>query len=153
ANDAAIECAAGAVRWFIPLDGGESKYRVSSDTWKTASKWEGAVLLINTLVSGTRDYTIMDRWRLSRDHATLTITRQILRGREQFEGQLVYRHPGAAMTEPRITESRPTRTPAPVLVRRPEVADIAPSTREYLVPAGTRVLLSLINSVDTKHSH
>ena len=49
ANDVAIECAAGAVRWFIPLDGNDSKYRVGSDTWKTASKWEGAALLINTL--------------------------------------------------------------------------------------------------------
>ena len=39
-----------------------------------------------------------------------------------------------------------------MLVRRPEAA-AAPAQREYAVPAGTRILLSLINSVDTKHSH
>ena len=151
-NDLKIECAAGQAQWIIPLDGSESRYKVGGETWKSASKWEGAALLINTLVSGPRDYTIMDRWRLSRDHSALNITRQVVRGKEQFEGQLVYRHPGAPMTETRVTEARPASGPAPVLVRRPEAAEAPAAPREYVVPGGTRVLLSLINTVDTKHS-
>src|SRR5713101_347778 len=131
ADERTIEWVAGNMRWSIPLEGSDRKCAGGSDTWNSASKWEGAALLINTLVTGARDYTIMDRWRLSRDHETLTITRQLMRSREQFEGQLVYRHPGAAMSEPRVTEARPASGPLPVLVRRPEVSDAAPAVREF----------------------
>jgi hypothetical protein len=43
---------------------------------------------------GPRDYTIMDRWRLSADHRSLSVTRQVLHGSEQVEGTLVYRRRG-----------------------------------------------------------
>jgi hypothetical protein len=90
-NERAIGCAAGQAQWVFPLDGGESKYRVHGDRWSSATKWEGSALLINTLVMGSRDYTIMDRWRLSADHRSLSVTRQVIRGSEQAEGVLVYR--------------------------------------------------------------
>src|SRR5215468_11818185 len=34
------------------LDGSETRYRAGEETRSTAVKWEGAALLINTLVSG-----------------------------------------------------------------------------------------------------
>jgi hypothetical protein len=90
-NDRALGLAAGHAQWVFPLDGGETKYRVNGERWSSATKWEGSALLINTLVMGPRDYTIMDRWRLSSDHRSLSVTRQVVRGSEQVEGTLVYR--------------------------------------------------------------
>src|SRR4051794_30847955 len=150
-GDDRIQCNTGAVTWLIPLDGGETHYRSGDEKWSSASKWEGDALLINTLVTGGRDYTIMDRWRLSHDRQTLTIQRHILRGTAETEGQLVYRRPGVPMSDAKPADS-------PALVRRPPPSETASAPsgevaeREYVVPAGTRVLLSLINSVDTKHS-
>ena len=81
-QDDAIHCtattAAGApVQWTYRLDGEESKALIAGETTSSAAKWEGAALLVNTLVSGSRDYTIMDRWTLSRDHTQLNIERQL----------------------------------------------------------------------------
>src|SRR5438874_2309480 len=66
-QDTAIHCSINAT---YALDGSETKYKVGDTTRSSAVKWEGAALLINTLVSGPRDYTVMDRWKLSPDHAT-----------------------------------------------------------------------------------
>ena len=153
-DEAGIDCLAGRAKWVIPLDGNERKYPVGGETWNSAAKWEGAALLINTLATGSRDYTIMDRWRLSRDLQTLTITRQVLQGGAQSEGMLIYRKPGARLPEPAPAHAAtPPAASARVLVRRPEPAAApAPVEREYVVPAGTHVLLSLVNSVNTKHS-
>src|SRR5450756_952308 len=90
-QEAAIHCSTNA---SYALDGSETKYRIGDTTRSSAVKWEGAALLINTLVSGPSDYTVMDRWRLSPDHATLTITRQVISGALQTEGVLVYRGEG-----------------------------------------------------------
>jgi hypothetical protein len=76
------------------LDGSETKYRIGDTTHNSAVKWEGSALLINTLVSGPHNYTVMDRWKLSPDHATLTITRQVMQGTQQSEGVLLYRGEG-----------------------------------------------------------
>jgi hypothetical protein len=90
-NDRAMGVAAGHAQWVFPLDGTETKYRVQGERWSSATKWEGSALLINTLVMGPRDYTIMDRWRLSADRRSLSVTRQVVRGSEQVEGTIVYR--------------------------------------------------------------
>jgi hypothetical protein len=125
------------------LDGSETRYQAGAETRSTAVKWEGAALLINTLVSGTQDYTVMDRWRLSPDHATLTITRQVVRGTNQVEGLLVYRSEQyAAPQAPRPMQIRPQP--------RPVASPAAPA--ELVVTEGTRIALALRNSVDTKHS-
>ena len=152
-----IQCtstdAAGmAVQWEYALDGGESKYRFRGESMNSVVKWEGAALLINTLVSGRANYTIMDRWRLSQDHNVLTISRQMVRDGSQSEGTLVYRREGYMQTA-----AGPARTEPQALLRRPEAPPapsgpepVAPST--FTVKAGTRILLTLLNSVDTKHS-
>jgi hypothetical protein len=151
-TDAAITCEAGATRWTFPLDGGERKFSVAGERWSAATKWEGSALLINSLVMGAHDYTVMDRWTLSRDLQSLTISRQILRGATQSEGLLVYRRPGVSAPAPATAPAPAPSTP--VLIRRPEspAPSQPPAEREYVVPVGTRVLLSLVNTINTKHS-
>ena len=111
--------------------------------------------MINTLVSGPRDYTVMDRWRLSADRATLTITRQVVERTGQSEGVLVYRGENwrAAAPVP-APERSPTaaEAPRPVLIR-PQPRE-APRTAGSgaTIPAGTHIALALRNTVDTKHS-
>jgi hypothetical protein len=136
-------------QWEYALDGSDSKYRLHDEAMNSVVKWEGAALLVNTLVSGGNHYTIMEHWRLSSDHNELTISRQIVREGSQTEGSLIYRREGferAAAVQPRVEQQ--------MLSRRPE----APAAKEpspsnsYTVKAGTRILLSLLNTVDTKHS-
>jgi type IV secretion system protein VirB10 len=125
------------IEWSYALNGDESRYAFGEESRNSVAKWEGAALLINTLVSGPKSYAIMDRWRLSPDHSSLTITRQIVRASGQNEYTLVYYREGH--------ESRPV-----LVTRRPTPA--TPTTDEYVVPNGTHILLSLRNALDTKHS-
>jgi hypothetical protein len=81
----ATTAAGGSVEWTYRLDGEDSKYRVGAESMNSAVKWEGAALLINTLVNGAQSYTIMDRWTLSRDRTQLNIQRQIERGRNRWK--------------------------------------------------------------------
>jgi type IV secretion system protein VirB10 len=159
-QDAAIHCSNNA---SFALDGSETKYRIGGATFSTAVKWEGAALLINALVSGPRDYTLMDRWKLSRDRNTLTITRQVMHGTRMSEGTLVYRAEGwrgAAPTPPVVSALPPSPgdgPPQPVEASRPRLirpdAEAARRTPvEATVQAGTRIPLALRNAVDTKHS-
>lgn len=146
-QDNAIQCSAigvggAAIHWSYALDRSETRYDIGAEKRNSATKWEGDALLINTLVIGPQDYTVMDRWKLSRDHATLTIERQVLRGPRQTEGALVYRHPGQAAPNSTVTEARPLRRPSE-----------PPAPSEITVPAGTRIPLKLQNAIDTRHSH
>jgi type IV secretion system protein VirB10 len=121
-------------------------------------KWEGSALLTNTIVSGVHDYTVMDRWKLSHDHSTLIITRQIVARSGSTEGELIYtregRLPSAAAppaVSQQVTQSNPldpALVPAPI-ARRPD----APGPADYIVPSGSRVALTLRNNLDTKHAH
>jgi hypothetical protein len=162
--------------WFYSLTGAEARYKLGDQSYNSMAKWEGAALLINTLVSGAQQYTIMDRWRLSRDHMNLTIVRQIVRRNGQVEGTMVYRRvaapappapvPTAESETTRVTIDVPrTEPPDRELARReplrPEPPRPEPERRaappepspEFVIPAGTRIPLSLRNTVDTKHSH
>lgn len=72
-------------------NGKETSHRVGEAPAKSIAKWEGSALLINTIVSGpTRSYTQMDRWKLSRNNALLTIRRQIVTLHGEIESTLVY---------------------------------------------------------------
>jgi len=138
-GEAGILCSSGGAEWSYALDGSETRKRMGQESRSSVAKWEGAALLINTQVSGPPDYTVMDRWVLSRNHDTLTITRQIVRAEGQVEGTLVYRREGTAAPD----------LPRPALARRPDPG-IPP---DITVPTGTRVLLALVNEVSTKHAH
>src|SRR5258708_19259115 len=58
-----------------PLDQRTEKRQVGNIATSTVTKWEGAALLVNTLVSGPQNYTVMERWKRTRDGNTLTTTR------------------------------------------------------------------------------
>lgn len=153
-QDTAIQCSASGpdgsmVKWSYALDRSETRYSVGRETRSSVAKWEGAALLINTLVSGPQNYTVMDRWKLSRDHATLTVTRQVLQGVRQTEGMLVYRREGQPARNDVITEAPASSAPTKAALRRPAEP---PAPSEIVVATGTRIPLALRNSVDTKHS-
>lgn len=154
-QDNAILCSTSGtggapVKWTYPLDRNEIRYQIGAETRSSATKWEGDALLVNTLVTSPQTYTVMDRWKLSRDHATLTVERQILRGTNQSEGVLVYRREGVAAPKAVVTEApAPGATPVAALHRPAE----PPAPSEITVPAGTRIPLALKNGIDSKHSH
>ncbi len=160
-----IRCSTGAAQWSYALDGSETRKQIGDEYRNSVAKWEGAALLINTQVTGPRHYTVMDRWEL-RNPNTLNITRQEVSSSGEAEGTLVYRREGAtvAPARPATPAAAPAGDPPPpagwrqtepgsagsepVLVKRP-----TPSTpADVTIPSGTRVLLSLIGEVDTKHA-
>jgi hypothetical protein len=84
--------------WDYTTDHKEAKYRIGNTSRSSILKWEGNALLVNTLVN-TRDksYSVMDRWKISRDGGTLTIRRQIETLNGEAEATLVYqKQDGAA---------------------------------------------------------
>jgi hypothetical protein len=159
-----IRCSFDDAHWTYALNGTERKVQIGGDMRNSLVKWEGAALLINTIVTGSHDYVVMDRWRLSPDHANLTVTRQIIRGVKQEEGSMVYRRDSPAAAPPPQTPAprelppprpAPVATPAPAppppaLARR-EAAPPVPS--EVVLRAGTHIPLTFRNTVDTRHSH
>jgi hypothetical protein len=131
-----------------PLDQRTEKRQAGNITTSTMTKWEGAALLVNTLVSGPQNYTVMERWKRSRDGNTLTINRTIVRLSGESESVLVYENPAAAVLTPATRPERATVGQAVI----PSGEQLQDSQPEYMVQAGTRVLLCLVNAVNTKHT-
>ncbi len=131
-----------------PLDQRTEKRQVGNITTSTITKWEGSALLVNTLVSGPQNYTVMERWKRSRDGSTLTITRTIVRLSGESESVLVYENPAVAVVTPATRPERVTVGQAVI----PSAAEAQDTTAEYMVDAGTRMLLRLTNSVNTKRT-
>ncbi|HEU5020531.1 MAG TPA: hypothetical protein VFT60_01525, partial [Bryobacteraceae bacterium] len=132
---------------IYPLDGRAQKYQTGDLQKSAATKWEGDALLVNIIVSGpgngpSANYTIFERWNKSRDGSTLTIERDITRPSRETESELVYVNP-AAQTAPAPPSRQQT------LLVRP-AAPAPPAPHEYVVPAGTHILLRLTNAVNTK---
>ena len=162
-DDSAAQCTStradgSSVKWSYALDGKDTRYVIGQDKFSSKTKWEGSALLINTIVSGSKSYSILDRWSLSRDRGVLTIERQTMQGGRESEGVLRFRREGQAA--PTFTESiapKPSareaiassNNPPPALVRPPA----PPTPSELVVKAGTRIPLSLRNAINTKHSH
>ncbi len=140
-QDLAVQCVGAyqngsTARWTYLLDGTETRKTSDGATESTIVKWEGAAMLVNTLVSAQSDYTVMDRWALTNGGETLTITRQILRRDGQVEGSLVYgRQPAEAAPRELVKQ------PAPG------------SSDDLVVGRGTNIGLALRNALDTKHTH
>src|SRR5690349_4314356 len=59
----------------LSLDGKATRYKLGEESYNSETKWEGSALLINTIVSGPKDYSLLDRWTLSRDRNVLVIER------------------------------------------------------------------------------
>ena len=122
---ALLKCSSTSSEWTYDLNGADTRYRFGDESRNSKVKWEGAALLINTIVSGPSDYSMLDRWTISPDHSLLTISRETMRNGAETESTFVYRREG-------------TSGPAPP---------------QLVVNAGTRIPLSLRNAIDTKHSH
>ncbi len=143
-----VEQSAASLTWsggaevtsIYPLDGRTEKRRAGESDFSTTTKWEGAALLVNTVVSGPQNYTVMERWTRSRDGNTLTIRRTIVRLRNEIESTLVYNRAGSAAPEVPTTRTLIPAQSAP------------PSPTEFVVDQGTRILLRLTRSVNTKHA-
>jgi len=135
---------------IYPLDGRAEKRAAGGSTTRSATntvtKWEGAALLVNTLVSGPENYTVMERWTRSRSGKTLTIRRTIVRMGGESESLLVYENSLLAETaaQPVASAAASHETAPP-----PTTPQVPP---DYVVEKGTRVLLRLTNAVNTKHT-
>lgn len=156
-----IRVVSGEERWTYALNGTERKAQIGGDTRNSVVKWEGAALLIHTIVTGAHDYVVMDRWELSRDHANLKVTRQIVRGVKQEEGSMVYRRDTPAAPPPPATTSETEAAPARVVPAPPPPPTLSlmrrettppPDAAEVVIRAGTHIPLTFRNHVDTKHS-
>jgi len=88
----ALPAGGGApVSWDYKTDQSDAKYKIGDTSRNSRLKWEGNALLVNTLVnSRDRSYTVMDRWKMSKDGKTLTIRRQIESLSGESEALLVY---------------------------------------------------------------
>ena len=137
---------------LVPLDGRTETRKASGLTYSTQAKWEGQALLSNTIVTGDgKNYTIMDRWKRSSNGKTLTLRRTIVDRGGEAESILVYETPS---TVSRAVE--PAAAPPVAPPQRRQMLAPARQTQltdqDFVVTSGTRILLHLRNSVDTKHS-
>ena len=148
-DSTAIHCATADVSWTYLLDGKDSRYTFQNETRNSAVKWEGSALLVNTLVSGSRQYTIMDRWALSPDRNVLTISRQVIGASGPAEGALVYRRAGTRQADTPTIGHTSARAEPVLTPRTPRPEAVA---GEAVVASGTHVLLELINELNVKRS-
>lgn len=137
----------------VPLDGKSQKNPVGDSTWNVVAKWEGTALLLNIIVSGPANYSVMERWVRSRDSSRLVITRNVIRPQGETESVLVYENPNVAQTPenaPAVARQLSPVQPVPPVIRP------APQTpepvAEYVVQGGTRILMRLTNAVNTKRT-
>ncbi|MGD0498772.1 MAG: hypothetical protein ABSC23_10090 [Bryobacteraceae bacterium] len=160
--------AAAAIQWSFSTDGRDRKYRVGTEGGTIFAKWEGSALLVTTIVSAPRQYTVTDHWTLSQNHQTFTIERQIADAAGQREAKLVYRRAGesappamqTARPAPPVLSGQPVRTatiapPAPLPPPSPPALSTRPgppAPTDLVVPSGTRILLDLVSSVSTKRA-
>jgi hypothetical protein len=157
-NDLAIRCSApvpggSPMEWSYLLDGTETRREVRGESRSSFAKWEGPALLTNTQVSGSQSYTLMDRWKLSSDRSTLTITRQMVDRSGTAEDVLVYRREGLSAREvPKAAPMASTAIASAPRFRPVTAPPASTAAQEIVVPAGTHIALTLRNAVDTKHS-
>ena len=126
-----------------PLTGKSQKSQMSDASWNIAAIWEGSALLANIIVSGPQSYSMDERWVRSRDGHRLTITRTVIRPGGESESVLVYQDSEPPAQSQLVPEPQPDHTSASTAPELPA---------DYKIVAGTRILLRLTNSVNTKHT-
>jgi hypothetical protein len=160
-----ILCSTGTAEWSYALDGSETRKQLGEENRTSFTKWEGTALLVSTVVSGPRHYSIMDRWQLSHTHNTLTIMREVVRADGESDGALVFRRegvPAPAAAPAAQPAAPPAGTPPPAGWRQTSGGDPSQPmltkraepgvASDVTVPTGTRVLLSLIGELNTKYA-
>ena len=137
---------AGGATIVYPIGATPKKSQANGLTFNVATKWEGSALLANVIVGGAAEYTLSERWSKSRDGGVLTIERTIEgHGVNEAESTLVYRNS-------EISDYPAPQPLVPTERLRPRVNTVPPPTADYVLAPGTRILLRLTNSVNTKHS-
>ncbi|MCU1329105.1 MAG: hypothetical protein JWN34_4475, partial [Bryobacterales bacterium] len=159
---ASVEPGVAPTRLVCPIDGSSKKNPVGDSTWNVASKWEGPALLLNIIVSGPSNYSLFERWAKASDGNSITVSRTVNRAGSETESVFVYENPKAPLGPPapvrrQVTESKRQAPVEPIRrAQAPETAALtgqaAGQQEEYVVAAGTRVLMRLTSPVDTKHS-
>jgi hypothetical protein len=134
----------GETTWTYNTAGQSSTHTVAGTSLSSLLKWEGSALLINSLASSARQYTLMDRWTLSRDRNTFTIRRQYLIGGGESESTLVYEREG-------FRSASPTPAPQPSW-RKVEQESQPAKAREFVVPKGTKIPLVTVHSLTSKQA-
>ena len=138
-RDGIVRCAGAQ----FSTDGKESRSKAGEKSLKTIAKWEGAALLVNTIVGGPSGaYAQMDRWTTARDGSTLTIEREVALRGGTAEAVLLYAKKGF----------QPRAAAVPPLAPPPKPPEPAQKPAAYTIDAGTRIPLVLLNSVSTKQS-
>ena len=159
-----------------PLKPAPQKSQVAGYVLNVMTKWEGDALLSSIIVSGPQNYSLMERWSRSRDGGRLTVTRTLVRASGETESLLVYRSPQAAITSAAPQPIRPpdnvreggsgnalapgATNPPQDFSRRAGVVSSpqrvsspdAVASPEYVIAAGSRILLRLTNSLNTKRT-
>lgn len=128
------------------LGGQAASHTYQGQTLSTMAKWEGAALLLNSLSSHGRGFTLADRLRLSRDRNTLTIRRQFMQGTVEHESSLIYVREGATAA------SAPKESAPPQALRASRTSPSPPpqQPRSYTIRAGTPVLLRVTHTLSSK---
>ncbi|MBL8229246.1 MAG: hypothetical protein JNL98_12240 [Bryobacterales bacterium] len=152
-----IESAHGSRTYAI--DGTSSLQSIGGLRLSSRTKWEGSALLINSLSTAGRQFTLADRWRLSRGGA-LTIRRQYSYGASDLESTLVYQREGAG-PQPAPAPDEPSQA-IPVAIGQgsrsrtivysstpPPAAQRAPVS-SYTVEEGARILVRSLTPISTK---
>ncbi|MBL8178958.1 MAG: hypothetical protein JNK48_30065 [Bryobacterales bacterium] len=139
-NDASITIAGGTGSRVIATNGQASTQSYAGHNLSSMTKWEGSALLLHSLASQGRGFTLADRLRLSRDRSTLTIRRQFQQGAVEHESTLVYIRDGAQLSTANTAE------PAPKAVI------VKPQPRSLTIRAGTPLLLRVAHTLSTKQA-
>jgi hypothetical protein len=150
-----------------PLMPPAQKSPVTGFVLNVMTKWEGDALLSSILVSGPENYSLMERWSRSRDGGRLTLARTLVRAGGETESVLVYKSPNAAVTSASPQPLAPPRRAGDSRSRKaltsgarpvPDASQDSPmpanvgGAPEYVISAGSRILLRLNNSLNTKRT-
>jgi hypothetical protein len=151
-NASKLHITAGAAKRTYLLTGETSKQTIGTTGLSTQTKWEGSALLLNSLATTGRQFSLNERWRMSRDGTTLTIRRVYQQGVGEAESTLVYLREGAV--SPTVVIPTVTATPSATRAAAPAVASVAapakPAVENLIIPTGTRVLLRVDKAISTK---
>lgn len=147
-----IQCANG---WRFKTDGSETRFAIAQGFPSSSrTKWEGRALLISSVVTGPRNYSVNERWSLSRDRNTLRIRRQIVTLQGETESNLVYQRDGSTVSStPVLTESaRADGKPAETRKSEdtPKSAETPKKELTYTVAVGTKIPLRLVKGLSTE---
>lgn len=148
-QDAAkLHLIAGSTQRTYLLTGETSKQTVGATGLSTQTKWEGAALVLNSLSTSGRQFSLNERWRLGRDGNMLIIRRVYHAGVGESESTLVYQREGVERITVKVpaASSSASAPPAAVAV----ITSPRPAPENLMIPSGTRVLLRVNQVISTK---